>query len=132
MEKEIFDKKTIQEAQLKLAEKRAKQNELDSIKGSVKMISDALILLNNKMETLKNTNLKNIEESIVNFEEITDYHNKKIDNYDNNFNLIKRKINSFNDVAADILSKIKGVCETLEVESIQELSKETEEYANTM
>ena len=85
MEREVFDKKIIQEAQLKLAEKRAKQNEIDTIKGSVKMISDALILLNNKMETLKNSNLKNMEEAIVNFEEITDYHDKKIENYDNKF-----------------------------------------------
>lgn len=128
--KENFDKKTMQEAQLKLAEKRAKQGELDSIKGSVKMISDALILLNNKMETLKNTNLKNVEDAIANFEEITDYHNKKIDNYDNNFNIIKRKINSFNDVAADMLTEIKSVCESLEVENIQEISKQTEEYAD--
>lgn len=130
MEREVFDKKIIQEAQLKLAEKRAKQNEIDTIKGSVKMISDALILLNNKMETLKNSNLKNMEEAIVNFEEITDYHDKKIENYDNKFNIIKRKINSFNDVAEDILEKIKSACEVLEVDSIQEISAKTKDYAD--
>ncbi|NME83042.1 tetratricopeptide repeat protein [Clostridium sp. SM-530-WT-3G] len=130
MEKEVFDKNIIQEAQQKLAEKRAKQNELDSIKSSVKMISDAVILLNSKMESLKNSNLKSVEDAVANFEEIADYHSKKIDNYDNNFNIIKRKINSFNDVAADMLNKIKNVCESLEINNIQELSKETEEYAD--
>lgn len=129
MEKEVFDKKIINEAKIKLAEQRAKQNELDSIKGSVKMVSDALILLNNKMEELKSVNLKNVESAIANFEEFSDYHNKKIENYDNNFNIIKRKINSFNDAAADMLVKMKEACESLDVENLQDLSKQTNEYA---